>query len=147
MSFEGHLLAFTLGAATGATAVALVQALREGGEEDGSVFTKESFNDLIQKQVVFEEVNGAVLAPWYREFKQHSDKNLVFFLCKLTKETQTMLGIINVPEALDSSHYLVQAAVDKDACAPVAVRLVSFGTIVPALENAFAEKDFIIVEG
>lgn len=147
MSFEGKLLAFTAGVATGAAALAMVQALKEENSRDGSWFTKESFEDLIQQQIVLDEVNGALLAPWYREIKQKNSKNLVFFLCKLTQETQTMLGIMNVPEALDCSHYLVQAAVDKDVCSPVAVRLVSFGTMTPDLEKLFAEKDFIILEG
>lgn len=147
MSFEGKLLTFTAGVVTGAAALALVQALKEEDKREGSVFTKESFEDLIQKQAVFDEIDGAVLAPWYREIMQKSNKNLVFFLCKLTEETQTMLGIMNVPDTLDRSHYLVQAAVDKDACAPVAVRLVSFGAMAPGLENMFAEKNFIIVEG
>lgn len=147
MSLEGKILTFAAGALTGAAALALVQAMKEETTGDGSVFTKESFEDLIRKQVVFDEADGAVLAPWYREIMQNSGKNLVFFLCKLTDETQAMLGIMNVPEGLNRSHYLIQAAVDRDACTPVAVRLVSFGTVAPALENLFAEKDFIIVEG
>lgn len=147
MSFEGKLLSFTAGLVTGVAALALAQAMKEEGSTDGSVFTRERFEDLIQRQVVLEEANGTLLTPWYREIGQKSSKNLVFFLCKLTQETQTMLGILNVPEALDRSHYLVQAAVDKDACSPVAIRLVSFGTMAPALEQLFAEKDFIILEG
>lgn len=147
MSFEGKLLTFTAGVVTGAAALALVQALKEENTTNGSVFTKESFEDLIQQQIVLDEVNGAALTPWYREVQQETDKNLVFFLCKLTQETQTMLGIMNVPEELDRSHYLVQAAVDRDACSPVAIRLVSFGTMISAMENLFAEKDFVILEG
>lgn len=147
MSFEGKLLTFTAGVVTGAAALALVQALKEENTTNGSVFTKESFEDLIQQQIVLDEVNGVALTPWYREVQQKTDKNLVFFLCKLTQETQTMLGIMNVPEELDCSHYLVQAAVDRDACSPVAIRLVSFGTMIPAMANLFAEKDFIILEG
>ena len=83
----------------------------------------------------------------YALISQKNNKNLVFFLCRLTEETQTMLGIMNVPEGLDRSHYLVQAAVDKDVCAPVAVRLVSFSTMAQSLEHLFAEKEFIILEG
>lgn len=147
MSFEGKLLTFTAGVVTGAAALALVQALKEENATNGSVFTKESFEDLIQHQIVLDEVNGAALTPWYREIQQKINKNLVFFLCKLTQETQTMLGIMNVPEELDRSHYLVQAAVDRDACSPVAIRLVSFGTMISAMGNLFAEKDFIILEG
>lgn len=147
MSFEGKLLTFTAGVVTGAAALALVQALKGENTTNGSVFTKESFEDLIQQQIVLDEVNGAALTPWYREIQQKTNKNLVFFLCKLTQETQTMLGIMNVPEELDRSHYLVQAVVDRDACSPVAIRLVSFGTMIPAMENLFAEKDFIILEG
>ena len=146
MSFEGKLLTFTAGVVTGAAALALVQALQEENTEDGSVFTKESFEELIQQQIVLAEVSGSRLAPWYREIQQQSNKNLVFFLCKLTQETQTMLGIMNVPEELDRSHYLVQAAVDRDACSPVAIRLVSFGAMAESLEKLFAGKDFIILE-
>lgn len=145
MSFERTLLSFTAGVVTGVTALALAQALKE--ENHGSRFTKESFEDLIQKQAVVDMVDGAALAPWYREIMQKNNKNLVFFLCRLTEETQTMLGIMNVPEGLDRSHYLVQAAVDKDVCAPVAVRLVSFSTMAQSLEHLFAEKEFIILEG
>lgn len=147
MSFEGKLLTFTAGVITGAAALALVQALKEENTTVSSTFTKESFEDLIQQQFVLDEVNGAVLAPWYREIQHNNSKNLVFFLCKLTNETQAMLGIKNVPEDLDRSHYLIQAAVDKEACAPVAVRLVSFDTMAESLANLFTQKDFIILEG
>lgn len=147
MSFEGKFLIFSAGILTGAAALTLVRELKEESTASGSVFTKESFEDLIQQQIVLDEANGAVLAPWFREIQQSSNKNLVFFLCRLTEETQTMLGIMNVPEKLDRSHYLVQAAVDRDACSPFAVRLVSFGTMAVSLERLFAEKDFIILEG
>lgn len=147
MSFERTLLSFTAGVVTGVTVLALVQTLKEEDGKRERTFTKERFEDLIQKQAVIDMVDGAALAPWYREIMQSNSKNLVFFLCRLTEETQTMLGIMNVPEGLDRSHYLVQAAVDKDACTPAAVRLVSFSTMAQSLEHLFGEKDFIILEG
>lgn len=146
MSIVKNAIYFTAGMA----AMAMIQQIAkeaEGKEGEGSLFTGETFDELIQNQAVFEEVDGSSLSPWFREHMAETDRKQVFFLCKLTEEIQTIFAIKGVPENLDTEHYLLQVAVDEKTKDPTAVRLVSLSTMAESLEDVFADKDFVIVKG
>lgn len=105
-----------------------------------------SFKDLIANQVVMDTVNGRGLAAWFRENAKASTGTPVFFLAKPCTQTVEMFGLDAIPQELDVTHNLLQVVVDEEKKLPVAMRMVSFGSIDADLEKAFNGQNFLVVK-
>lgn len=105
-----------------------------------------SFTDLISNQVVMDTVNGRQLAAWFRENAHAAKGTPAFFLAKPCKQTAEMFGLDSIPQELDLEHNLLQVVVDEKEKLPVAMRMVSFGTIDADLEKAFNGQNFLLVK-
>lgn len=104
------------------------------------------FQDLISNQVVMDTANGRVLAAWFRENAKAAKGKPVFFLAKPCAQTVGMFGLDAIPEELDITHNLLQVVVDEAEKLPVAMRMVSFGTIDEDLEKSFNGQNYLVVK-
>lgn len=104
------------------------------------------FQNLISDQVVVNVANGHILAVWFRDNAAAAKGTPVFFLAKPCSQTVEMFGLDAIPQELDVAHNLLQVVVDKEKKLPVAMRMVSFGTIDEDLEKAFNGQNFLIVK-
>ncbi|MCI6435575.1 MAG: hypothetical protein MR828_12625 [Clostridiales bacterium] len=104
------------------------------------------FSDLIANQEVLETANGRMLASWFRENADAAKGTPLFFLAKPCAQTVEMFGLDTIPQELDTTHNLLQAVVDEEKKLPVAMRMVSFGSIDADLEKAFNGQNFLVVK-
>lgn len=105
-----------------------------------------AFKDLISNQVVMDTANGRLLAAWFRENANDAEGTPVFFLAKPCAQTVEMFGLDAIPQGLDITHNLLQVVVDEGKKLPVAMRMVSFGSIDADLEKAFNGRNFLVVK-
>lgn len=117
--------------------------VRHRKTEGGSLFR---FQDLISNQVVMDTVSGRILADWFRENGKAAKGTPAFFLAKPCGQTAEMFGLDAVPQELDVTHNLLQVVVDEEEKLPVAMRMVSFGTIDADLEKSFNGQNFLLVK-
>lgn len=105
------------------------------------------FDKLIATQFVCDEVNGIILADWFKKQKEKSIESVVLFIAMPTKEAEKMFALEPLPKELDNKHYLLQVVVGEKDCDIKAIRLINFNTMASELSQLFGEKDYIIVDG
>lgn len=106
-----------------------------------------AFDKLVEKQLVCEELDGTLLADWFRKQQGDPNEKLVFFLAKPTENTAKLFALGRIPEELDRDHSLLQAAVTEDGQQVRAVRLISFATLAESVAKLLEDKEYVIING
>ena len=139
----GKLIKAALGVAGVAAGIAAGYRIRDF--LDNSETKLLSFDELLANQIVVDKLDAKEAAFWFKSIPQQ--KGQIFFLARITEQTEQMFMIENVSAELDRSHCILLASVIKDGdnYIPDKIQLVSFSSISESLEKLLGDKEYLIV--
>lgn len=106
----------------------------------------DDFKKLLKEQAVCDELSADGIVDWYKEYKEKSEDELIFFLSRITDKTSIMFDLPKMPAELDRKKYMLQAAVKRSDNTVIAVRLISYNTIEDGLNELLGDEDYIMIK-
>lgn len=106
--------------------------------------TQQSFKTLIQNQTVVDELDGKLIADWFKE-NRTTEKRCDFVLAKPTEKNAQLFSLCDFPTEIDVEKSILQVVLDTESKNVSAIRLISYNTMMPELAQKIGDKEFTIV--